>query len=271
MNTPKTILITGSNRGLGAAAVQAFGSHRVIRASRESASTDLPGLDLGSFASVRRFAEALQSEHIDVILHNAGILIPSETRKMTADGLEETLQVNAVSPWLLTQRLLPRLSKNARVVWVSSRLHKPGMRGAPVDFRQDDPNLNTGYEPERAYKNSKLAVIWSARELARRHAGSLSSNAVCPGFVPVTAAENTRGFPRFFLRHVLSHMPFAASISDAVGAYAQACFSPALQQVTGRYFEGTKETQPSADALDDQRSAAFWSFCEATCRDALSA
>lgn len=262
VSATKTVLITGSNRGLGAAAARAFSEHRVLHAAREPQSGELPPLDLSSFASVRHFAASLQATRIDVVLHNAGILVPHATRQLTKDGVEETLQVNAVAPWLLTQLLRPALNPSARIVWVTSRLHKPGMRGAPVDLRLEDANLSQGYAPERAYKNSKLAVIWLARELGRRSGDALTSNAVCPGFVPKTAAERTRGFQRFLLRHVLSHMPFASSIDEAVAAYAQACFSPALDGVSGAYFEGTRKAEPSADARDPVRAAAFWAFCE---------
>ena len=75
------------------------------------------------------------------------------------------------------------------MITVCSRLHLPGSRGGPVDFDFDDPQLERGYHPDRAYKNSKLAALWFTYELQRRLGQPpITANAVCPGFVPATAA-----------------------------------------------------------------------------------
>src|SRR5664280_1576820 len=118
----------------------------------------------------------------------------SKNRRVTVDGYEETLAVNVLAPFLLTALLQPALarSESARVVAVSSRLHLLGSRGEPVDF--DDPQLQRGYNPDRAYKSPKLAVLWFTYELQARLAlRPITANAVCPGFVPTTAAASTRG------------------------------------------------------------------------------
>ena len=124
------------------------------------------------------------------------VMQTSPTRRLSGDGFEETLAVNVLAPFLLTGLLLPALERapSARVVTVSSRLRLPGSRGEPVDFDFEDPQLEHGYDPDRAYKNSKLAALWFTYELQRRLAPRpITSNAVCPGFVPATAAASTRG------------------------------------------------------------------------------
>ncbi len=67
---------------------------------------------------------------------------------------------------------------SAWVVTVGSRLHMPGSRGKPVDFDFDDFQLEHGYNPDRAYKNSKLAVLWFTYELQRRLESSPIERAV---------------------------------------------------------------------------------------------
>jgi retinol dehydrogenase-12 len=109
----------------------------------------------------------------------------SPTRRVTADGLGQTLAVNALSPFLLTALRLPVLerSDSARAVTVSSRPHLPGSRGRPADF--DDPHLQHGYHPDRAYQNSKLVAMRLTYELPRRLGPQdIIVNAVCPGLVP---------------------------------------------------------------------------------------
>jgi NAD(P)-dependent dehydrogenase (short-subunit alcohol dehydrogenase family) len=211
----KTILVTGAGRGLGLATSMklARAGHQVVlavrdRARGEQAAAEIRGvvpgcqlevrtLDLAALASVRAFAAALVGEGrvVDVLLHNAGVMQQSRERRVTVDGFEETLAVNTLAPFLLTRELLPALARSsaARVVCVASMLHMPGSRGEPVNFDFADPQLLRGYHPDRAYKNSKLALLWWTYELQRRlPPRPITANAVCPGFVPVTAAASVR-------------------------------------------------------------------------------
>jgi NAD(P)-dependent dehydrogenase (short-subunit alcohol dehydrogenase family) len=131
-----------------------------IRARNPGASVDPRAADLAWLAAIRALAAALVDDAggIDVLFNIAGVLQTSPSRRVTADGLEETLAVNALAPFLLTRLLLPALERpdTARVVNVSSRLHLPGSRGKPVGFDFGDPQLEHGYNPDRAYKNSNL-------------------------------------------------------------------------------------------------------------------
>ena len=147
--------------------------------------------------------------------------------------------MNVLAPFLLTGLLLPALERapSARVVTVSSRLHLPGSRGEPVDFDFEDPQLEHGYNPDRAYKNSKLAALWFAYELQRRLAPRpITSNAVCPGFVPATAAASTQGAMHFVMAHLMPHMPFATSVDAATDSFVFMALDPSLDGVGGRFF-----------------------------------
>jgi NAD(P)-dependent dehydrogenase (short-subunit alcohol dehydrogenase family) len=277
----KTIVLTGGNRGLGRATVDVLAGqgHRIIFTARDEASgrraldelrarhpraeLELRMLDLSALDSVRAFAAELESRTIDVLFHNAGVMQQSPTRRLTKDGFEETLGVNVLAPFLLTKLLLPSLERApaARVVCVSSRLHLPGSRGVPVDFDFDDPLLERGYHPERAYKNSKLAMLWFAFELNRRLASrKITANAVCPGFVPVTAAESTAGFQKWLMRKVLVHMPFAVRVEDAAGSFAFMAADPSLEGVGGKLFGEKHPIDASPDARDEAKARRFWDW-----------
>ena len=147
---------------------------------------------------------------------------------------------------------------------MSSRLHLPGSRGPPVNFDFDDPMLERGYQPDRAYKNSKLAALWFAFELNRRlQARKLTANGVCPGFVPITAAESTHGFQKWLLRHVLVHMPFAERLEDAARALAFMAVDPSLEGVGGKFFGEKHPIDASPEARDEAKAKRFWAYaCE---------
>ena len=84
--------------------------------------------DLSVQAEVRRLAEEFRSgyDRLDVLVNNAG-LVQSE-RTETADGIETTLAVNHLAPFLLTNLLLDLLKRSApsRVVTVSSEARAVG-------------------------------------------------------------------------------------------------------------------------------------------------
>lgn len=277
------ILITGANRGLGFATARrlAQDGHDVwigardevkgqsaceaIRAAVPKAMVELVPIDLASLASIRtaaeRAIERLEGAPLDVLFHNAGLLVPSPTRRLTADGIEETLAVNTLAPIALTHALRQALGAGSRVVLVSSRLHFPGSRGVPVDYDLDDPEMERAYHPERAYKNSKLAVLWATYELAARLAPrSITVNAVCPGFVPTTAAANTHGFMKFFLRYVLPIMPFATSKGTASRHFAELATSPAFAEATGKFFADGAPMESSPESRDPVRRERFWAW-----------
>jgi NAD(P)-dependent dehydrogenase (short-subunit alcohol dehydrogenase family) len=184
----RTAVVTGSNSGIGraaAAALAANGAHVVLAvrnldkghaaAAAMSGSTEVRELDLANLESVRAFAAGWDRE-IDLLINNAGIMIPPLTR--TADGFELQFGTNHLGHFALTNLLLEHVT--GRVVTVSSGAHLWGK----IDF--DDLNWERRpYKRWRAYGQSKLANLLFSAELQRRlsAAGStVLSNAAHPGY-----------------------------------------------------------------------------------------
>src|SRR5690242_15534397 len=107
-----------------------------------------------------------------------------------------------------------------------------------------------GYAGLRAYRQSKLANVMFANELARRLAGTgVTSNSVHPGDV---ATEVTRSSPwlhwamRFAGRLVLQSPAQGARESVRLAS------APELERVTGQYHRDGRERRPSPAALDPE-------------------
>jgi NAD(P)-dependent dehydrogenase (short-subunit alcohol dehydrogenase family) len=281
----QTILVTGAGRGLGRATAEklaAEGHHVVLHARRPEAAEAAAGAiraahpdarlsphaaDLATVAGVRSLADGILAAHprLDAVLHIAGVMQQSPTRRLTAEGIEETLAVNALAPFLLSGLLLPALAAApaARIVNVSSRRHLPDTHGAPVDFDFDDPMLARGYDPDRAYKNSKLAVLWVTYEASRRLAGRpITANAVCPGFVPMTASDSATGVKRVLMRTVLAWMPFAVSVDAATDSLAFMASDPSLAGVSGAFYGERHPIESSPESHDEARAGRFWAMAE---------
>jgi len=136
-----TILITGTNRGLGLEFVSQYINRgdRVIATCRNMESADelhemqmshsalqLMELDVLKQDSIERFAEAIKGEAIDIFISNAGVYGPRDGNfgQVTSSNWLQVLQVNTVAPLILTQILIDnlRLGKDHKLVYITSKM-----------------------------------------------------------------------------------------------------------------------------------------------------
>ncbi|WP_288927388.1 SDR family NAD(P)-dependent oxidoreductase [uncultured Maritimibacter sp.] len=119
------ILVTGANRGIGAALVAAarLEGHDVVTHSRTGGGTDI-ACDLSDVAAVAGAFGGLG--RIDVLVNNAGIIGPDRqsTLDMDFEGFAETLTINTLAPLAVAQAVLPalRASGQGKIVTVSSQM-----------------------------------------------------------------------------------------------------------------------------------------------------
>jgi len=251
------ILITGSTDGLGrrvAAELAGHGAHVIVHgrdpekvdaAVRDTDAAEGLAADLGDLAQVRRLAD--EAGRLDTLVNNAGI-IESERRE-SADGHELTLAVNHLSHFLLTELALPRMREPARIVNVSS------LGQAPLDW--DDLMFERGYESYTAYAKSKLAQVLFTIELAERLAGrDVTVNALHPATLMDTKMVlDNLGRPR-------------SSVEEGVEAVMRLVADPELDGVTGRFFDGTRESAAHEQAYDAGARRRLWEESERLTRAA---
>lgn len=204
--TGRTVVVTGANSGIGRAAASTLAGRgaRVVLAVRDpekgrAAAAAMPGqvevrrLDLADLSSVRAFARDLD-EPVDVLVNNAGVMIPPLSR--TADGFELQFGTNHLGHFALTNLLLPQIRD--RVVTVSSSGHRMGA------INIDDLGWERrSYRAMAAYGQSKLANLLFTAELQRRlqEAGSpVIATAAHPG---LAATNLLRSDGRHPVRHLL--------------------------------------------------------------------
>ncbi|MEV8388422.1 MULTISPECIES: SDR family NAD(P)-dependent oxidoreductase [unclassified Streptomyces] len=220
----RTFLITGGNAGIGyfvAEQLATTGATVVIAGRsaprREAATASIrsrvPGarvrhvpLDLADPASIERSVYALDTETLDAVVLNAGVLLDDPPRRETAAGHELMFATNHLGHFALTARLAPLLhaAPTARVVTTGSF----AARGERLDL--DDLQSTRDYRPKRTYGRSKLAQTLFGLELDRRLRAAQSTtisvvshpggalDSLTPSRAPLhlrTTAQRLRGLP----------------------------------------------------------------------------
>ncbi|WP_275003516.1 SDR family NAD(P)-dependent oxidoreductase [Promicromonospora iranensis] len=192
----RTVVLTGATSGIGAAAACRLAQEadllvvqgpepetdvapllRELRAAGR-ARVEYVSADFASFAEVRKAARQVlgTAEGIDVLINNAGVP-GSMGRQLTADGNERTIQVNYLALALWSDLLVPGMNDGGRIVNVGSTTHRM------TSLALDDINLRRGYDPVRAYAQSKLAIVTYSAWLAGRLPRGISVVAISPGVI----------------------------------------------------------------------------------------
>jgi retinol dehydrogenase 14 len=269
-----TVLITGGTSGIGnatAVAMAAMGANVVvvgrnqerggaaveeIKAQSHNESVELMLADLSVQAEVRRLAEEFleRYDRLDVLVNNAGLVQSKRTE--TPDGIETTLAINHLAPFLLTNLLLGCLEQSApsRVITVSSEAQRWGT----MDF--EDMQSRRKYRGFPVYGMTKLANIMFTYELAERLDGTdVSANCLHPGSVGTNFGQNNRDAMALFFR---TFKPFMRSPEQGADTLIWLASSPEIDGVSGKYFSDRKEIEAKKVAYDPAARRRLWEISE---------
>jgi NAD(P)-dependent dehydrogenase (short-subunit alcohol dehydrogenase family) len=258
----KTVLITGGTSGIGKAAAVALAAMDAnvvvvgrnqergeaaveeISARSRNESVELLLADLSVQSEVRGLAQELRERHdrIDLLINNAGLVQSKRTE--TPDGIETTLAINHLAPFLLTNLLLEWLEMSApsRVITVSSEAQRWGK----MDF--EDMQSRRKYRGFPVYGRTKLANIMFTYELAERLNGTgVTANCLHPGSVGTNFGQNNRGPMALFFR---TFKPFMRSAEQGADTLIWLASSPEVNGVSGKYFSDRKEIEAKNVAYD---------------------
>ena len=251
----KIVLITGATGGIGKATAIALAKKEfhVIIHGRDQQKTekvqkeiiaatgnihiDIAIADLFLMEDVKKMAQAVSEKYpvIDVLINNAGMVMGKE-REETAEGIEKTIALNLIAPYLLIVALMPNLrkSENGRIINFSSSAHK---QDAKPDF--NDMMSLKNYAPLKVYGNAKLFVILLSQKLSSLLATfkieHVTINEMHPGAVATNFAmeSNLGGFMNFLLK--VARVFFRTPEKGAETSIYLAS-SPEVANISGQYF-----------------------------------
>lgn len=268
-----TYLITGTNTGIGRATAEALAAKggRVILAARSHEKTmpvvhslrarfpnteiEFLLIDLADLASVKKAAATVLSSGrpLDVLINNAGLAAAERTTK---DGFEITFGTNHLGHFALTEMLLPLLeaAPQGRIVHVSSEAHRRA-QGIPFDTLRAPVERRDAF---RMYGISKLANILYTKELARRLAGTrITTYALHPG---VVKSDIWRGLPGW-IRSIITIFMISNEKGAVTSVYCAT--APELANVAGRYYDKSREKEPTAVAKDEKLARELYDWSDA--------
>lgn len=195
----KLAVITGADGDMGMEITRAVAAagYKVIMACRDpeiaeekrqlimretgNIALEIVPVNLASLSSTASFANELlqRGEVITLLMNNAGTM---ETRRcITEDGLERTVSVNYVAPYLLTRKLLPLMGEGSRIVNMVSCTYAIGKLDFPDFFLRGKKGA---FWRIPIYSNTKLALTLFTIALSKKvKEKGIIVNAADPGIV----------------------------------------------------------------------------------------
>ena len=184
----KNIFITGGNRGIGKGLVEIFSeNNKVFFSARDkqkarsviesigNENIDYVIMDVSDERNVQNGIEALKekTDSIDILINNAGILIPGLKHKIDAvetddESILKTFNINTVGVLRVCKAVLPLMRPTSRIINISSGMGQmEGMATGSIAYRLSKSALNA------------LTIVLS-QELSSK---DIKVNAICPGWV----------------------------------------------------------------------------------------
>ena len=263
----QTAVVTGATSGLGRAAAERLAelgarviivgrnpgkaeqARQEIVAATGNASVIVEIADLSLMEEVSALARRLlrNEERIHILVNNAGVL-PAE-RILTAEGLETTFATDLLSPFLLTNLLIPRLkdSAPARIVNVSSG----GMYTSGIDV-DDLQNAKGDFDGSIAYARAKRGLVILTEQWADRlQDAGVTVNAMHPGWADTPGVQDS--LPGFY-KATKSWLRTPAQGADTIVWLAAA---PEAGKVSGKFWLDRQPhittVLPGTKVTEDQR------------------
>ena len=266
----KLALVTGCNSGIGYETMRVLalrGAHVLGAARTLAKATDACAsvegkttplvVELTDLAGIAQATDqvAAMNRPLDIIVCNAGIMELPELEQV--NGIEKQFYVNHLGHFVLVHRLLPQLlaAPQGRIVNVSSGRATGNAPEEGIQF--DNLSGENGYDPGKAYGQSKLANVLFTLELARRLEGTtVTANALRPGVIPTNLGRHLPQWQVWALKTV--GKVFTSTIEQGAATQVYLATAPALSETSGYFFERCNPILAGGYTEDREMAKRLW-------------
>ncbi|KAF2104845.1 NAD(P)-binding protein [Rhizodiscina lignyota] len=197
------VWIAGRSRDKAEAAIEAMMENNDTsnHSGEQADARNAPGevkflhLDLADLSTIKGAAQELlsNSSRLDIVWHNAAVMVPPDDTPATPQGHDIQLATNVLGPFLLQHFLNPLTLSTAarsdvkkndvRVIWLTSNAHTGAPKPDGVDWDNIELTGHTGFIGRlKKYSQSKAMNNILAYEFARRYGDKgIASLSVHPG------------------------------------------------------------------------------------------
>lgn len=216
-------------------------------------------VDLGSFQSVMNFCEEFKKSGrpLNVLFCNAGIGLGPYAK--TKDGLEQQLQVNYLSHFLMITKLLSVMKQSGpdcRILMTSSAAHAAAnidVANMNYDGNENDFGLWDYYGRSKAYQ-----IIQTYCMARRLKDSNISVNCFHPGFVKTELFNYTQNCCLKCCCSCLLGGGCARTPIKGATCGIDLAVNPKHSGVTGNYWVDCRIAAPKPFTRDEQLQEAIW-------------
>lgn len=266
----KTALVTGCNSGIGYETLRVlalrgahvYGAARTAEKAADacnsvSGTTTPLVVELtnpeGIVAAAREFKAT--GKALDIIICNAGVMELPQLELV--NGIEKQFYVNHLGHFILVNQLLPEIAaaEQGRIVNVSSGR---ATGNAPEEGIQFD-NLDgaKGYDPGKAYGQSKLANVLFTLELARRLEDTpATANAIRPGVIATNLGRHMPRWKTIALETL--GKPFTKTVAQGASTQCYVATAPELEATSGAFFDHCNPILAGGYTQNTDMAARLW-------------
>ena len=272
----KLAVITGADGGMGMEITRAVATagYKVIMACRDpeiaeekrqlimretgNIALEIVPVNLASLSSTASFANELlqRGEVITLLMNNAGTM---ETRRcITEDGLERTVSVNYVAPYLLTRKLLPLMGEGSRIVNMVSCTYAIGKLDFPDFFLRGKKGA---FWRIPIYSNTKLALTLFTIALSKKvKEKGIIVNAADPGIVSTKIITMHMWFDP--LTDILFR-PCIRTPKQGAATAVSLLLDDRWKEVTGQMFASCKPKKVKDKFMNHPQARQLWADTKA--------
>ena len=269
----RLVVITGATSGIGYDAAKKYASQgadilsinrneekskELCKTLKSQYGTDCSYMiaDFTKLAEVHEVAKQLATldRNIDVLIHNAGVFVTKKT--FTADSLEQDFQANYLSTFIFNYYTMEKFiqQNSGRIIFVNSEAHRFAVWGLHLDDLTWDKHSYSGL---KSYGAAKTAQLLSMIKLNERFSGTgVTINAMHPGNVKTNSGKNNGKFYKLYKKIFIDRN--ARSIENSSESLYYLGVSKKLENISGKFFNLTKEEQPAPPALDSEEAEKLW-------------